>query len=1138
MKKIIFILILICITGSLFAQFPVPSTGGGLPIKQFTGSDSTLLGNRGIGWSKYGTVNGVYADTTAANLTRIRQYPGAMIFTSLDTSMWLRSSDAKKWIRGSGSVDITSFTFDNDTTGIICFSNGVCDTFSIVNLFNVVTNIVQNFSDSSIFNINDSTLLICHGQGAARVCDTIHLGNSNTYYFLNDSTLVSCDTIVTTCVGDSCYQTQLCDTTVIPGQQTIPITFYQNGLRKVGNLVTMGDYHSDVGASQLLGDTWLWTNGYQYNIQGRALERPGFTVQQEQWSLVSSSIAQFNHLGNYIGFNPSAIDNNNPVNLYFNYIDPFTPGNGVFTGDTIGFMYDRIGYALMTNSQGERASYSINSTTSKQTGVMLHTFDTSNTDAVTIFGNQVPKNYGFSSSPFPTTTLLDSRIAVFKTTKQQQNPGYTSLSSFPGVPQGVIGFDSQGNFLTVSGAGTSTVRIITDTSIEVCNQSGCDTFTVNISNPSIVNIYNDTTLIICNEAGSCDTLTINNYTITNGSVVNIANTVFVAKSGNDGTGVRQRLDLPFLTIRAALTAAFPGDVIVVYPGTYVETGVLSLQNSVNFHFIGRGTLQLTTSLASSPIFTDSNTVATSVIDGEGWTFEGRSTQKVINLTAPSNVTFVANNIIAANGRAIDIYDSASINIRANYLYGNAFAGQIWVDSALSFTASIDLIQAGPFGNAIWTSNTNHVQVYAKRIIADPTNADYLIHIFDTKSTDSVYIEADELKAGEEWAVWAKGASPAIVIHAKTISATSDCVVTSSTDPGGMLTVQADIIEDFTTGAIDGIVHGEGGDITLIGAKIKRNVSATGPDISTVNFGGDDGHLYLNAVSYDTTKVSESPAGTITRIDRDFYSGISGKFAQATTAPYVMVYGATGRELQILPIDSISGGGGGVTGYNGLTSTLAKDSVALGGTLIQGTTIDGNGQAFLITSSDITQPTIRIESNGTNAHTSLFENFGFGSAIVATGHDNAAIQSISIHGNYALLTQSTSSTADFNGIVPGIQISGGGSNNLGTNGIGVSIDFRASTTTGYFQSNQIISKLTDAVTASRTSTLTFTGLLSASTVDLLTLAGDGSMTMRPITATAASAITPAEGMIVFVSNTNGTFLSVGFWGYQGGVWIKM
>jgi len=44
--------------------------------------------------------------------------------------------------------------------------------------------------------------------------------------------------------------------------------------------------------------------------------------------------------------------------------------------------------------------------------------------------------------------------------------------------------------------------------------------------------------------------------------------------------------------------------------------------------------------------------------------------------------------------------------------------------------------------------------------------------------------------------------------------------------------------------------------------------------------------------------------------------------------------------------------------------------------------------------------------------------------------------------------------------------------------------------------------------------------------------------EPITAANASTITPSDGMQVYVSDTNGTFTAIGFWGYENGVWIKL
>ena len=43
----------------------------------------------------------------------------------------------------------------------------------------------------------------------------------------------------------------------------------------------------------------------------------------------------------------------------------------------------------------------------------------------------------------------------------------------------------------------------------------------------------------------------------------------------------------------------------------------------------------------------------------------------------------------------------------------------------------------------------------------------------------------------------------------------------------------------------------------------------------------------------------------------------------------------------------------------------------------------------------------------------------------------------------------------------------------------------------------------------------------------------------MTATQASAISsPAQGLMIFVTSTNGTFTSTGFWGYNGTSWISL
>lgn len=60
-------------------------------------------------------------------------------------------------------------------------------------------------------------------------------------------------------------------------------------------------------------------------------------------------------------------------------------------------------------------------------------------------------------------------------------------------------------------------------------------------------------------------------------------------NGNDGTGARGRVDLPFLTLTAAKTAAASGDTIVVGPGAYTVSANLA-KNGVNWHFSAGATV--------------------------------------------------------------------------------------------------------------------------------------------------------------------------------------------------------------------------------------------------------------------------------------------------------------------------------------------------------------------------------------------------------------------------------------------------------------------------------------------------------------------------------------------------------------------
>jgi len=150
MKKILFILLFLFAAFIVKAQNPPDSA---YPIKQSVANTPTSLGLTNAMKASDGFINAVFTDTTQANLFsvggKIKYYPGAQIFTTSDTSIWLRTPLANAWVKSeAGSVDITSFEFTTDSTITICFGSGVCITVDMIN--NVF--VTQNTFDSTINN--------------------------------------------------------------------------------------------------------------------------------------------------------------------------------------------------------------------------------------------------------------------------------------------------------------------------------------------------------------------------------------------------------------------------------------------------------------------------------------------------------------------------------------------------------------------------------------------------------------------------------------------------------------------------------------------------------------------------------------------------------------------------------------------------------------------------------------------------------------------------------------------------------------------------------------------------------------------------------------------------------------------------
>ena len=100
----------------------------------------------------------------------------------------------------------------------------------------------------------------------------------------------------------------------------------------------------------------------------------------------------------------------------------------------------------------------------------------------------------------------------------------------------------------------------------------------------------------------------------------VANTVFVMENGNDGTGTRERFDLPFASVSAAVQAAQAGDTVEVYAGTYDEPDPITAANvlvkdGVNVYFHPNTFLTYSSTAGSNSPFWDQGVGVTAKIWG-------------------------------------------------------------------------------------------------------------------------------------------------------------------------------------------------------------------------------------------------------------------------------------------------------------------------------------------------------------------------------------------------------------------------------------------------------------------------------------------------------------------------------------------
>lgn len=105
---------------------------------------------------------------------------------------------------------------------------------------------------------------------------------------------------------------------------------------------------------------------------------------------------------------------------------------------------------------------------------------------------------------------------------------------------------------------------------------------------------------------------------------------------------------------------------------------------------------------------------------------------------------------------------------------------------------------------------------------------------------------------------------------------------------------------------------------------------------------------------------------------------------------------------------------------------------------------------------------------------------------------------------------------------------------------INIDLKdsAGNQTTYVSLKNIASNVTNG---SEQGKFTVNVLQGGSPLDVFSADGDAIRVFSPfipvnLSATDASALTPVNGMFIYVTSTNGTFTTVGFWGYENGAWV--
>ena len=301
----------------------------------------------------------------------------------------------------------------------------------------------------------------------------------------------------------------------------------------------------------------------------------------------------------------------------------------------------------------------------------------------------------------------------------------------------------------------------------------------------------------------------------------VKDVLYVTKDGDNGTAIIGRLDRPYLTIAAAQTAASSGQTIMVYPGTYSESGLGKA--GINYHFMDGAIVASTT----SSMWIDTGAISYN-ISGDG-------------------------EFTSTSGRIVYFSNGGTLVMDGRLIGSTTVAGAITASSTSTVFVNMSRYITTTTGYCISLADGSGT-VYVKTGLIQATGAGGRV-THSVLSTGKLFLTADEIKSAGTYLFRHSGDSE--IRGRMTHTGSAEAVLGVFTAISGTQNYYGDIACTSTTAAIS-ITGNTGGIVSfygkITGAAIFNSIGNTGTII-----------FYNDCTANASTSAAFLPYGGTTKI---------------------------------------------------------------------------------------------------------------------------------------------------------------------------------------------------------------------------------------------------------------------------------